>query len=191
MQDAEVESARLVRGHLRPGRLAVAVVSVFALAVGTLAVRAYQNGGAHLSGGGFGAVGGPITTGQELHTSVHLETGGGEVVLLSAKPVRSDGDVRVQIRLAQVPPGRGGVGAWRDSLPYGTVELPGRTVQGTHLSPVWLDVSIVATRAGVHRLDGIEITYRAGALRTRTARFGVGVCVSASADWRRDTNDDC
>lgn len=180
-------SASQQRRGPRRGLRVLVISGLVAISASLVAVRAYQAGGAHLSGGGFG-VGAPVTIGEEFHTSVRLDTGGRDVVLLSATPATSETGLEVTIRLVHGGPyGNPQVGGIRGPLgsAYEFTELAGRTVRSVDRTPLWLDLRVIASRPGVHRLEGIAITYRAGPLRTRTAGVPAGVCLWASADWRR------
>ncbi|MGV3760520.1 MAG: hypothetical protein ACO1PW_13420 [Actinomycetota bacterium] len=149
----------------------------------------YLQGGARLTGSG-GSIGGPVDIGAEFHTTVFLDTDGGTIELVSARPIGATPDLRVELTLVRPTDGAVGVGSNRGPLDdrFRPVELRGhrlRTSDPDDLNHL-IDVRLVATSEGIHQLAGIEVTYRSGFLRERTAVLPVPVCLSATDDWMAD-----
>ena len=148
------------------------------------ASASYLQGGARLTGTG-GSVGVAVTIGEEFHTTVDLDTGGGTIELVSARAVGASPDLRVEVSLMER--GRAPrIGALRGSLPdgYRVIDLPGHRLRtSTPTGDLVLDLRLIATRAGTHELRAVAVTYRAGSLRERTAVLPAPVCLSASEDW--------
>lgn len=162
------------------------VVAVPLLAVLVTAAVLYLRGGDRLHGAG-GGVSGPVTIGEEFHTTVELSTDGGAVELVSARVLGISPGLDVEVSLVD----RGDlptIGSSRGHLAEGSRRLPieGYRLRGSSASDahIVLDLQLVATRPGVAQVQGTVVTYRDGFLRERTATLRAPVCLSASSDWR-------
>jgi hypothetical protein len=153
------------------------VVLVVVLGVGT---------GLYLLGGGRLAAQTGRTSlsgarGDELHTFLRLGTGGDTVELVSAHAVGLDPELEAEVRLVRLVGGSpigSSVGPLGDG--YEIVKLAGSRIRSSPPGdvPYWLDLRLVTSGLGEHCLHGVDVTYRAGFLRTRTARLATEVCVS-------------
>jgi|GEM_PF-6780234 len=154
-----------------------------ALLVGT---ALYLSGGDRVTGAG-GGVSAPVDLGAAFHTTVLLDTDGGTVELVSARPVGATPGLEVELTLVEAR-GSAGVGAARGPLDderFRQLPLEGhrlRTGQADEVRHL-IDVRLVPGARGIHQLRAIEVTYRAGFLRERTAVLDVPVCLSAWTDW--------
>lgn len=192
MIEAEEDPPPVVVADPQPAAMRRRVAAVVGLLAVLLGAGLYFAGGSRVSGGG-GSVSMPVTIGEEAHTMAYIDTGGGNVELLAARPAGVTGGMEVKVSLVD----RGdapSIGSSRGPLDnrYRLSDVAGHRVRSSrpdHL--VDLDVRLVATRAGTHQLKGITVTYRAGFGRQRTARLQVPVCVSASVDWRTAPPADC
>lgn len=141
----------------------------------------YLRGGDRLTGAG-GTVSLAVAQGEEFHAFASLDSGGGSVELVSVRPVGVSDGLEVDVRLVLLGDGSF-LGAWRGPLEsaYEFPELRGTVItQGRDLAGYALDLRAVASRTGTYRVEAVDVTYRAGFLRTRTARIPARslVCVT-------------
>lgn len=183
--------AVLARVPARRRRAFVVAVPLFAVFV--TAPVLYLRGGDRLHGAG-GGVSGPVTIGEEFHTTVELNTDGGTVELVSARVLGISLGLDVEVSLVD----RGDlptIGSSRGPLADGYRRLPieGYALRGSKPgdSHIVLDLKLVATRPGVAQVQGVAVTYRDGFLRERTALLRAPVCLSASSDWATAPAPDC
>ena len=153
----------------------------------------YVRGGDRLTGSG-GGVSASVTIDEEFHTMAQLETHGASLELVSARPVGlSEGleaDVQL-VRVREADPTGSSRGPLSDA--YEPIGLSGyllQTLDGAD-ETYWLDVTAVATEAGRQTMEGVEVTYRDGFLRERTAVIPMPLCLAASTDWRTAPDVDC
>jgi len=169
-------------------RLATVLVPLAILA--TLGSARFVSGGPRLHGGG-GSVSGPAAIGEEFHSMVELDTGGHPVTILRAHAVGVAGNVEVRTTLVRlgvnnpIASSRGPLGAG-----FETIGLPVQIAASPRVRAVYaFDVALRPTGKGTASVAGINVTYRAGLLRTRTATLSVWVCIHGSDDWRTDRSD--
>lgn len=171
-----------------------AVVLLPATFLACIALVRYFSGGPRLGPSGA-RVSAPVTVGEEFHAGVPLPTRGGDVELIEVRPVGVTGAVVVDVRLAtRSQSATTLLGTVRGPLTErdGVVVLPTSAAKGLTITmdgrePVYtLDVRMIGTEPGTSGLTGVDVTYRAGFLRQRTARLNVAICLHASSDWRSD-----
>ena len=158
--------------------------------VGAVASVGYFSGGPRLHGAA-GGVSGPATIGEEFHTLAELDTGGHPITILRAHTFGVAGNVEVRTTLVRLH-GNNPIGSSRGPLPsgYEPVRLPVEITAFPHApAPYAFDVALLATAPGTASVAGIEVTYTAGLLRTRTATLNGSVCIHWSDDWRTDRSD--
>jgi hypothetical protein len=169
-------------------RLATVLVPVAILgAVGSVG---YVSGGPRLHGG-VGGVSGPAAIGEEFHAMAELDTGGHPITILRAHAVGVAGNVEVRTTLVRLN-GNNPIGSSRGPLPseYEPVRLPAEVTAFPHARALYaFDVALLATAPGTASVAGIEVTYTAGLLRTRTATLYGSVCIHGSGNWRTDRSD--
>jgi hypothetical protein len=185
-----MHTAALLRRPAWERRASVVLLPSILLA--TFGLGRYLHGGGRLDRSGF-PVSGPVSIGEEFHVGAPLGASGGEIEVLTVRPIGVTGpvvvDVRVVLESAKIPLG------FRGPLPSDVAVLPlpspGNALKvntgGVH-TIYSLDLRMIPTAAGVSRVEGIEVTYRAGVLRQRTARFS-GTCITAFTDWRNHLDD--
>lgn len=176
----EIE-ARGARARRR--RAVLATLAALALVAAGGGALAYEQHGARLSGG-MGEYGAGRPTGTEMHSIVMLDTHGGTVELRSATPVGVEGGVDADVQLVRLRGGHPGFfdGPLGDG--YEVLSLRGASVT-THRTrddyPLWLDLRVVTTQPGVARVAGIDVRYRTGVLRERTAHLDAPLCLVVAA----------
>jgi hypothetical protein len=166
--------------RLTPAALAATSI---VLIVGAAAIAfAYLGGGPRLSPY-RGTSGGPVSVGEQSHHFVLLGTSDETVELVSARAVGADPSLEVHVylvRLAGGPP----IGSSRGPLGsgYHLLVIDGARIRSSppDVAPYWLDLFVIATEPGEHCVEGIDVTYRAGFLRTRATRLASRVCLSAT-----------
>jgi hypothetical protein len=158
-----------LRARLGVAATVVVTVAILGGAVGYLA------GGGRVHGNGPTAAYSGVPVGEEVHTTLFIEVVGGPVEIVSAE-VRSSsdrlaGDVRVVVSEAQPVFGVRGPRPGVRTQPVANRRIAGESTQ--------LDMRLVATAPGRHDIDAVAITYRAGAVRERTAILPMSLCVDA------------
>jgi len=176
---------RLAGVPARRRRTALVVVPLLAALLAGAAL--YLSGGDRLTGAG-GGVSAPVDIGAEFHTTVFLDTDGGTVELVSARPVGATPDLEVELTLVELTSGASGIGAARGPLDderYRQLPLEGHRLRSSSNGDprLLVDVRLVPGSLGIHQLRAIEVTYRAGFLRERTEVLDVPVCLTAWTDW--------
>jgi hypothetical protein len=165
-----------------------------AILLTTVGLVRYFQGGGRLDRSGFG-LSAPATVGEEFHAGAPLGASSGQIEVLAVRPVGVSGPVAVDLRLV-LETGRAHLGSFRGPLPSHYVVLPlpspgnGLKVNTGGPETVYsLDLRMIPTAAGVSRVKGVDVTYRSGALRERTARITAAICIDASSDWRDHVRD--
>lgn len=141
----------------------------------------------------------PVIIDEELDVLIPLDTGGEDVTLVRTNAVGVTGTATVDVRLLRTrEPVRAYFlrGSLRQAIPgmpaYDVLPLAGATVNGLgwdrsdereRLQYV-LDVRLRPPDTGAHGIKALEVTYRSGFLRARTAVLSSTLCVLASAHWR-------
>lgn len=176
-------------------RRRVLLVLVPMAAVVLAALALYLRGGDRPTGAG-GGVSAPVDVGAEFHTTVFLDTDGGTVEFVSARPVGATPALQVELTLVERRSGANGIGAARGPLDderYRQVPLEGHHLRTSSPDEPHHEIAghLVPGSRGVHQLRGIEVTYRAGFLRERTALLDVPVCLSAWTDWTAAPEIEC
>lgn len=140
------------------GRVAGLIVVSAVLVVVVLASIVYLHGGDRLSGAG-GNVTGPVTIGEEFHTMVLLDTRGGSVELVSARPTGVSNGLQVDVTLVRLGT-RTPIGSSRGPLEPGfqEVTIPGHQLRSSDQDrPRYaLDVRVIATAPGRYRMAATE-----------------------------------
>ena len=163
-----------------------------ATVVAAISSLRYLKAGPRMRAVGFG-ISAPVTVGEEFHVGVPLPTRGGAVELVDVRPVGVSGPVTIDTRLTVPGPSGRQLGSVRGPLTRDdAIALPQSSVRGVVASTdgpptmYTVDVRMIATAPGTSMFTAFEVTYRAGFLRQRTARFNVSVCLHASSDWTTD-----